>query len=218
MKDNIRRAIELQRELACKVRQCELVGSVHWVAGVDVAFPKGGQYCVAGAVLMSYPELEVVETAWARREVAMPYVPGLLSFREAPVMVDAVRELSGRVDVLLADGQGLAHPRRVGLACHLGLELDLPTIGCAKSRLIGEHDEPGWEKGAGCRLTDGEDVIGSVVRTRDGVKPLYVSVGHMVTLNESVEIVLGCCGRYRLPEPTRQAHLFVTRLRSEVVG
>ena len=217
MKVNILLAKELQRQLACRVRQCRLVGPVNRIAGVDVAFPKGGRQCVAGAVLMSYPELEIEETAWAVREVEMPYVPGLLSFREAPVMGDAVRKLAGKVDLLFADGQGLAHPRRVGLACHLGLELDLPAIGCAKSRLIGEHNEPAGKKGSRCRLVDGKEVIGTVLRTRDEVKPLYISVGHRVTLEEAVKVVLACCNRYRLPEPTRQAHLLVSRLRKETL-
>jgi len=211
--DNIRRAIELQRQWAYLVEQRPLMRAPVLVGGLDVAFGRKGQRCVAAAVVLSYPSLELQEQVWAEEPVRFPYIPGLLSFREAPVMMAAVKKLSHRPDVLLVDGQGLAHPRRFGLACHLGVKLGAATIGCAKSRLTGKYREPGRRKGRHCQLTDGGEVVGAVVRTRTDVKSLYVSVGHRVELEQAVRLVLGCCQRYRLPEPTRQAHQLVSRLR-----
>ena len=171
---------------------------------------------MAGAVVLRYPGLELVAQAWAEGAVDFAYVPGLLSFREAPVMELAVRKLAVWPDVLLVDGQGLAHPRRFGLACHLGVALDMATIGCGKSRLVGQYDEPGRRKGCQRRLMDRGEVIGRVVRTREGVKCVYVSVGHKVELDQAAKLVLGSCGRYRLTEPIRAAHRFVSELRSGV--
>jgi deoxyribonuclease V len=138
--------------------------------------------------------------------ITFPYVPGLLAFREGPVVLAALEQVSDPPDVLLFDGQGLAHPRRLGLATHIGVLLDRPSIGCAKSRLCGEHEEPPAERGGWVPLRDGDEVIGGVVRTRAGVRPVYVSVGHRVDLETAVSLVVACCTRYRLPEPTRRAH------------
>ena len=158
-------------------------------------------------MVLSYPTLETVECRIARTEVAFPYVPGLLSFRETPVLVPVLESLALRPDVLLVDGQGIAHPRRFGIACHLGLLFDIPTIGCAKSRLTGKFEEPGQAKGSHAELKDGEEVIGAALRTRDGTRPIFVSIGHKVDLESALRIVLGCVGKYRIPEPTRRAHL-----------
>lgn len=206
-------AIALQKRWAGLVRQKRLDRPVRLVGGADVAFSSDGPRCIAAAVLMDYRTGVVLETAAAERALEFAYIPGLLSFREAPAVLAAVEKLSARPDVLLVDGQGLAHPRRFGLASHLGVALGLPTIGCAKSRLIGTHRQVGGRKGNRCQLKDGDEVIGSVVRTRDDIKCVYVSVGHLVTLAEAIRIVLACCGRYRLCEPIRHAHRHVTQLR-----
>ncbi|MBN1435645.1 MAG: deoxyribonuclease V [Sedimentisphaerales bacterium] len=216
--DKILYAKELQRQLAERVRIEPLsVGKVGLVGGVDVSFPGKGERCLAAAVVLDIETLELVESVWAAGVVEFPYVPGLLSFREAPVMLAALEKLRNRPDVVLVDGQGLAHPRRCGLACHLGVELDIATIGCAKSRLIGVHEEVGEKKGDFAALMDDNEVIGTVLRTRDKVKCLYISVGHRIELGQAVDLTLRCCGRYRLPEPTRRAHQQVTKLRS-IVG
>lgn len=209
-----REAIALQRELAGRIRlENDLPGSIGRVAGVDVSYEKHGNLFYAGVVVLSLPSLALVEEVGARRQVTFPYIPGLLSFRELPVVLEAFRKLRTTPELVLVDGQGIAHPRRLGLASHLGLWLDLPTIGCAKSRLCGSHEEPGPERGARVPLVDGDEVIGQVVRTRDRVKPMYISPGHKVDVDTAAELALSCGGGYRLPEPTRSAHLFTNSLR-----
>jgi len=160
----------------------------------------------AAVVLLGFPELDSLEVHTAESEIRFPYVPGLLSFREAPVILDACEGLTRVPDLIVVDGQGLAHPRRVGLASHLGLLWGRPTIGCAKSRLCGEHGPLGLERGSRAALTDGGQTIGMVLRTRTGVKPLFVSTGHLISLEAAVKWVLACGRGYRLPEPTRLAH------------
>ncbi|MBI2869571.1 MAG: deoxyribonuclease V [Chloroflexi bacterium] len=198
-------AIKLQNELAGLVVTQGDIGTPGTVAGVDVAV--SGKYGLAAVVVLSYPELEPVETAVAGGRLEFPYVPGLLSFREIPLALDAFRKLQHHPDLVMVDGQGYAHPRRIGLASHLGLALDRPTVGCAKSRLCGEHDEPGQAAGAVSWLRDNGETIGAAVRTRRGVKPLYVSAGHMTSLASAIHWVVSCCRGYRCPEPTRLAHL-----------
>jgi len=207
------RAVQIQNELVGRVVRQPLRRDVQWIAGADMAFTPDGERCVAGAVLWDGRTGQVIEQQVAVRKVRFPYVPGLLSFREAPAVLAAVRKLRRSPDVLLLDGQGQAHPRRMGLACHVGVLLDLPTVGCAKSRLCGEFNEPSAERGSRADLVDGNEVIGAVVRTRTGVRCLFVSVGHRVTLDDAVRLVLVCSTRYRLPEPTRLAHQLVTRQR-----
>ena len=202
--------IALQNELADRVRQSLLQGPIHRIGGADVAFSPDGKHCLAVLVVLAWPDLATLEIAHAQAPLDFPYIPGLLSFREAPAVLAAAQKLRQPPDVLILDGQGLAHPRRCGLACHVGVQLDWPTIGCAKSRLIGQHRQPGLKRTCQCSLRDGPDVIGKVLRTRDNVKPVYVSVGHRVSLPQAVRIVLGACTRYRLPEPTRRAHQAVT--------
>lgn len=180
--------------------------NVKTVVGTDVSFPSKGEV-LAAAVVLSYPELEVLETAVRRGPASFPYVPGLLSFREAPTLCEALRAVKSEPDVILCDGQGLAHPRGMGLACHIGLLADRTTIGCAKSRLYGTFYPPGEAKGKWSALfgKDG-DVVGGVLRTRERVSPVYVSVGHRITLEAAVNITLDCSPKYRIPEPLRLAH------------
>ena len=207
-------AVALQRQLATQVRlEDGVTPSLRWVAGVDVSYEKHGDLFFAAVVVLSYPDLQVVEEASAVDRVSFPYIPGLLSFRELPVLLQAFEGLQTRPDVVLVDGQGVAHPRRLGLASHLGLWLQLPTIGCAKSRLCGEYEEPGPQKGEGAALVLNGDPVGVVLRTRERVRPLYVSPGHLCTVARTAQVTLACTTRYRLPEPTRQAHLFTNRLR-----
>lgn len=211
-------AIELQRHLASKVEMVRLPKPPKLIAGLDCAFSKDGQRIVAVAVVMKLPDFEIVETADAVRKVTFSYIPGLLSFREAPVCIAAVGKLKTSPDIFIIDGQGIAHPRRLGLAAHLGLFFDKPTIGCAKSRLTGTYEEPSAEKGAYSFLKDDKSIkretIGAVVRTRDNVKPVFVSVGNRCLLKEAIKITLACAIKYRLPEPSRLAHQLVSRLRS----
>lgn len=177
---------------------------VQKVAGIDVGFQAGRAR--AAVVVLSFPELEMLDFALGECPASFPYIPGLLTFREGPSILAALEKLTVPPDLLIFDGQGIAHPRRIGLASHLGVILDRPSIGCAKSRLAGEHGELGDEVGLWVPLRDGEEIIGAVVRSRAKVKPLYVSIGHRVDLPTAVDIVLRCTTRYRLPETTRQAH------------
>jgi deoxyribonuclease V len=197
-------AAAIQRRLASEVIVGGAPRDVRVVAGADISV--GGGRGRGAVVLLSYPELMLLEEQVVEAELAFPYVPGLLAFREVPVLAEAFRRLSRRPDLLLVDGQGLAHPRRLGIACHLGLLLDLPTVGCAKSRLVGEHGPLGEEAGSRTELRDGPDVIGLVLRTRARVRPVYVSVGHRIGLNEAAEWVLRLCRGFRLPQPARLAH------------
>jgi len=199
-------AIEIQRELASQVVCRGRLTHARRVAGVDIALDKARGRGIGAVVVLSHPELEVVEVAVEEAPLTFPYVPGLLSFRETPVLREAFARIAGPIDLLLVDGQGYAHPRRFGIACHLGLLLDVPAIGCAKSRLLGEHATPDEPAGSRTDLIDGGEVIGSVLRTRAGVKPLFVSIGHRIGLAEAEAWVLRCCRGYRLPEPTRLAH------------
>lgn len=209
-----RAAVALQRRLA---EQVVLAPPGSWaprrIAGVDVSYEKHGDQFFAGVVVLSFPELEPLATASAHDRVAFPYIPGLLSFRELPVLLQAFRQLPIIPDAVLVDGQGIAHPRRLGLASHLGLWLDLPTVGCAKSRLCGRHEEPGSRRGDRVPLLDGAERIGTVLTTRDRVRPLYISPGHLMDHDQAVALTLACGRGYRLPEPTRQAHLLTNRLR-----
>ena len=209
-------AISLQKKLAEKVKQIKIKNQPKIIAGLDCAFSKDGQRIIAAVVVLKIPEFGLIETVHAVRKVTFPYIPGLLSFREAPVCIAAVEKLLNQPDVFIIDGQGIAHPRRLGLAAHLGLFFDKPTIGCAKSRLTGKFKEPQPEKGAFSSLKDGEEVIGSVVRTRTNVKPVFISVGNKCLLEDAIEITLACTTKYRLPEPTRLAHQRVSKLKLQI--
>lgn len=199
-------AIRLQKQLSARVRREDALGPVRHVAGVDVGFEAGNTVTRAAVVVLEFPSLTVVERVLARRPTTFPYIPGLLSFRELPAVLDAFERLTIPPDLILCDGQGIAHPRRLGIASHLGIWLDRPTIGVGKSRLIGAHEDVPPEKGAQRPLMDRDECIGAVLRTRTGVHPLYISPGHRVSLPTAVDYVLRCTTRYRLPETTRAAH------------
>ena len=199
-------AIALQRELRTQLILDDRLGLVQRVAGVDVGFEAGGTVTRAAVAVLGYPGLELLETAIARRPTTFPYIPGLLSFRELPAVLEALEQLSELPDLLLCDGQGIAHPRRLGIASHLGLLTDIPSIGVAKTRLCGTHEEPPNQRGAWTTLWADGEIIGAVLRTRPGVKPLYISPGHRISLDTAIQYVMACCTRYRLPETTRHAH------------
>lgn len=201
-----REARELQSRLAERIERGDRLGPVARVAGVDVGFEDSGRVARAAVAVLSWPDLRLEAQAIARLPVSFPYVPGLLSFRELPAVLAAWKRLAVLPDLVLCDGQGLAHPRRLGLACHLGLWLDIPTIGVAKTRLVGSHGPVPEAKGQWTPLQDGEETIGAVLRSRAGTKPLFVSAGHRVGLETAVAWTLACLTRYRLPETTRQAH------------
>ena len=208
-----KRAIELQRQLAPLVRQEPVAGEARLLAGADVAFSLDGSQVIAGVVVWDLTEQALVEQRTARVACTFPYVPGLLSFRELPGVLAAFRKLRTLPDVVLCDAQGLAHPRRLGLACHLGLWLRIPTVGCAKSRLCGDFAEPRVGKGSTTPLLLGDEPVGDVVRTRDNVKTLFISPGHLCDRAAACRLTLAATTRYRLPEPTRLAHQLVTRTR-----
>jgi deoxyribonuclease V len=204
-----RRAIAIQKELAARIRVRSPRGPLRRIAGVDAAFSADGEFCIAGVVVWDRFSRRVVERRTARRRLRFPYIPGLLSFREAPAILAALRKLSIEPDLLMCDGHGLAHLRRFGIACHVGLVAALPAMGCAKSRLVGEHLQPGPERGSRSPLMHRGEVIGAALRTRDSVKPVYVSVGHDSDLPTAIRVALQCSIGYRLPEPVRLADRFV---------
>ena len=197
-------ARQLQNRLRTQVILTDQFGTINTVAGVDIGLKK--DTAIASVVVLNFPELQVVDSVVTASPVRFPYIPGLLSFREIPPLLTAFDQLKTIPDLIIVDGQGIAHPRRFGLAAHLGLILDKPTIGCAKSRLCGQYNEPDSEQGAYTYLTDKEEVIGAVVRTRTNVRVVYVSIGHRISLDSARIWTLACCRGYRLPETTRYAH------------
>lgn len=203
---NIDEARECQFQLQDKVIRRTQLRKVRLVAGVDVGFEKGGTITRAAVAVLNFDDLTLCEQAITRVKTQFPYVPGYLSFRETPAILQTLRKLEKTPDLILCDGQGLAHPRRFGIACHLGVLTNTPTIGVAKSRLIGEYNEPGENKGDWTPLTHNDETIGAVLRTRDHVKPLFISIGHKVDLSTAMDYVLRCTTRFRLPETTRWAH------------
>lgn len=207
-------AVALQEQLRHRVRLEPLPRPPRLVSGADAICDRGEQRIFGAVAIFTYPELTLVEEAWAAGEVPFPYRTGLLSFREIPILAAAFQRLKHPPEVLLVDGQGIAHPRGLGLAAHLGLVLDLPTVGVAKSRLVGEGDEP--EQGAGShnQLVWQGKLVGLILRTKKGVKPLYLSPGHRITLPECLELVLNCVTKYRIPLPLRQADLLTRRLKA----
>lgn len=209
-----RAAIALQHRLAPQVQFTPVRGSPRYFAGADVAFSRDGAHVVAGVLIWDAETQACIEQRVARVPCSFPYVPGLLSFRELPGVLAAFRLIRHEPDVVLCDAQGLAHPRRLGLACHLGLWLARPTVGCAKSRLCGTPAEPAPGKGSQTPLEHDGAIVGHVVRTRDHVRPLYISPGHLCDFDSAIRLTLAATTRYRLPEPTRFAHQLVTRARS----
>ncbi|MBN2550507.1 MAG: deoxyribonuclease V [Anaerolineales bacterium] len=203
-------AIAIQEQLRHRIIRQDNVGKVNRIAGVDVGFEMGGAITRAAVAVISFPELELMDRSIARCPTVFPYVPGLLSFREAPAILEALKSLQTLPDLLMVDGQGLAHPRRFGLASHLGLLVEIPSIGVAKSILVGRHQPLDETEGTWAPLVDGGEVIGAALRTRQGVKPVYVSIGHRISLETAVGITMQCVRKHRLPEPTRQADLLAS--------
>jgi deoxyribonuclease V len=203
--------IELRRKL--KIETLDLQ-KITYVAGADVSFDKGSDSVYASLVVLSYPELSLVEQIMVQKRTAFPYIPGLLVFREGPALLDAFRKLSIEPDVIIFDGHGLAHPRRLGIAAHLGIILDKPSIGCAKTVLVGHFKEPALEKGSVSPLLDEKEEIGKALRTKDGVAPLFISIGHKVDLTSACQLILRCTPSYRSPEPLRWAHILANKARS----
>ena len=189
--------------------------NIRIVAGADISCTKGDDRLFAAVILLDAVTLDIIEEATYSGRASIPYIPGLLSFREGPALLRAFEKLRSRPDVILFDGQGIAHPRGFGLAAHMGLILDIPSVGCAKTRLVGTFREPGGRRGQHSPLVCNEKRIGAVLRTKDRVKPVFVSQGHRVSLESAVKIVLQCARRYRIPEPIRRAHILVNRMRLE---
>lgn len=201
----VEEAIAIQEQLRGEIITTDQLGAVQYVAGVDMGFEAEGTISRAAVAVLSFPSLQLQESAIARRPTSFPYVPGFLSFREIPAVLDALAKVSITPDLILCDGQGIAHPRRLGIACHLGLLVDIPTIGVAKSLLIGKHEEVPEERGSWQPLRHRGETIGAVLRTRTRTKPLYISSGHRVSLPTAIDYVLRCTPKYRLPETTRIA-------------
>lgn len=208
-----REAVALQKSLRERVRIEPLAGEVRTVAGADISFNKYSTTLYAGIVVLRLPDLEVVEEVGVVSETQFPYVPGLLSFRESPPILEAYAKLKHAPDAMMFDGQGLAHPRRVGIACHIGLLIERPTFGCAKSVLVGKYEEPEKERGSWTPLIDKGETVGAALRTKTNVSPIFVSPGHMIDLAGAIALTLQCDGGYRQPEPTRRAHNLVNALR-----
>ncbi|NJK68244.1 MAG: deoxyribonuclease V [Microcoleus sp. CSU_2_2] len=201
----IEEAIAIQEQLRSQVITANQLGTVQYVAGVDVGYDNANAVSRAAVTVLSFPDLQLQQQSVVRSPTAFPYVPGFLSFREVPAVLDALANISPMPDLILCDGQGLAHPRRFGLACHLGVVTGVATIGVAKTRFIGEHSEVGLDRGSWQPLLDGPETVGAALRTQAGVKPIYVSIGHKVSLSVAIEYVLRCALKYRLPETTRSA-------------
>lgn len=204
---DISKARFIQKELAFLISREGGEIEPSYVAGVDIATRRTNKISQAAVVILSYPEMDLVEIELAKRKIDFPYIPGLLSFRELPLILAAIRKLEILPDLIMVDGHGIAHPRRFGIASHLGLLLDKATIGCAKTRLCGSHAMPGEQSGNYTTLIDKDESIGAVLRTKNGVKPVFISIGHKISLENSIHWVKQCCFGYRLPEPTRLAHL-----------
>lgn len=208
-------AFHIQEKLAKQIKIYPLKIKPKYIAGADIAFDNETNTAFAGIIILQYPLLEVVDEYTFEDQVSFPYMPGLLSFREAPILLRLFKKVSPAPDLILIDGQGIAHPRRLGLASHLGLYLNCPTIGCAKSRLTGSYQEPGFKKGSNSPLLDKQsEPIGSVLRTKDGCKPIFVSIGHQIDLDNAIHWTLNCTAGYRIPEPTRLAHNLVKKFKS----
>jgi len=212
-----REAVDIQKRLRERVELVPLEKPITFVGGADVSMSLFAKDGFAGFVTLMYPEQEPVAVSVVKAPIGFPYIPGLLSFREIPMLLSAWEDLAIQPDVLLVDGVGIAHPRRLGIASHLGLMLGIPTIGCAKSVLTGVFEEPGKEQGSISYMYDKatKDIIGAAVRTKNNVKPMFISPGHLITLEESIEVVLGCVQKHRMPEPTRLAHNAVNEYRKK---
>ncbi len=208
-------AVKIQKCLRDKVILKRIDKRINYIAGLDVSYAKGANAVWAGVVVLDFPSLVKIEEEWIQKKVSFPYIPGLLSFREIPALLEALRKIEVEPDLIFCDGQGIAHPRGLGIASHLGVLLHKPTIGCAKSRLVGEFDPVGQDRGDYVYLRYQNRIIGAVVRTRSRVKPIFISPGYGVMLQDCIRFVIETCPTYRIPEPTRQAHLLVNSVRCD---
>lgn len=206
-------AVAYQKELREKIQLKPLEKQIKTIAGSDISFNKFSEIVYAGIIVLSYPDMQEIEKVTVISTVRFPYIPGLLAFREIPALLEAWKRLKAKPDVLVCDGHGIAHPRRLGIASHFGILTGASTIGCGKSRLTGTYQEPDIEPLSKSLLKDKEETIGIVLRSKRNCKPIFVSPGNSITLNESVEIITSCIGKYRIPEPTRKAHLLVNEAR-----
>lgn len=207
-------AIKIQKDLKSNVSLKRSFSKIDKIAGANVSYYQNRM--IAGVIIFEFPNLKIIERQSFVSSINFPYIPGLLTFREGPSLLEAFKKIKITPDVILFDGQGIAHPRRMGIATHLGLFLDRPTIGCAKSRLSGKHTSVGEEKGDYALLKEGEEILGAVLRTRRKVKPIFVSPGHKIDLFNSIEIILKCIVKYRLPVPVREVHIFVNQIRNNL--
>lgn len=208
------KAIKIQKDLKSNISLKKSFNKIDKIAGVDVSYYQNKM--IAGVIIFKFPNLKIIERQSFVASINFPYIPGLLTFRERPSILAAFKKIKNEPDIILFDGQGIAHPRRMGIATHLGLFLNRPTIGCAKSRLSGKYTSVGEEKGDYTLLKEDEEVLGAVLRTRKRVKPIFVSPGHKIDLSNSIEIILKCIVKYRLPLPVREAHIFVNQIRNNL--
>jgi deoxyribonuclease V len=213
---SINQARQIQLELAKQVQYSELPSRIKTIAGFDIAYIKSKNTLIAGMVVLEYPSLTPIACKLISGNITFPYIPGYLSFREAPALLDLIKRFGEPVDIFVIDGHGLAHPRGLGIASHIGVVAGKPTIGCAKKILVGKYDEPPDHKGGVSDIVYHDRVVGCAVRTKDHTKPVFISVGHLTDLSQNVDLILSCATRYRIPEPTRLAHLEVTRRRHEI--
>lgn len=212
-------AVSIQRKLRGKLilHDQDCPARIHTIAGADISYSRQSDLFFAAVVVLTYPAMEIIEETCITERAPFPYIPGLLSFREGPAVLKAFARLRNFPDVVIFDGQGIAHPRGIGLASHMGLLLDMPAIGCAKKRLVGIHGEVGQKVGDYADLLLDDHVVGAAVRTKIKVKPVFISPGHKIGMRKACEVVLSCCQGYRLPEPVRKAHLAVNRMRLQTV-
>jgi deoxyribonuclease V len=205
----------IQEKLAKKLKICKLLSPINRIAGFDVSYLKSQDLLIGGMVVLDFPSLQVIESTIRTRPISFPYVPGYLSFREAPVLLDLITAYKKKIDIFLFDGHGIAHPRGLGLAAHIGVLINKPSLGCAKKKLVGMFNPPANGRGATSDLIYQGRTVGKVLRTKAGIKPVFISIGHRIDLQQGVELILSCCRKYRLPEPIRQAHQLVTKWRKE---
>lgn len=218
-------AIAIQKQLRDQVQVQPLGKKICFIAGADVSLNLFSKTIYAGIIVLSYPDLEIIDHALVKSETSFPYIPGLLSFREAPALLECWKKLKTKPDLVVVDGVGIAHPRRIGIASHFGILANIPTIGCSKNILTGEYEEPAIEAGSSSPIyartpassttvDEPQEIIGTAIRTKNKVKPVFVSPGHLISAEESAALILSCVRKHRLPEPTRQAHLLVNKFRT----
>ncbi len=212
--DNYKDAVSIQERVKSHLITETKTGEIRTVAGADVSYSKGSDSYFAAVVVLSFPGMQLIDESWAVGKSAFPYIPGLLTFREGPVCLEAFSKLKTEPDLIIFDGHGVAHPRGFGLASHMGVLLEIPSIGCAKTVLVGDYEEPEKTRGSSSSLAYKGSEVGRALRTRDNVKPVFVSIGHMVDLDFACGMVLDCAHGYRLPEPTRRAHILVNKMRT----